>query len=98
MEDLELDPFKAQKSSDCQFKFIMTILNRFVQSISIPGFSFMGIIMSGFTLLWFEILLGPARLLGFNKKNSSETSGHLASDLLWLLILPSTDVYFLPSL
>lgn len=98
MEDLELDPFKAQKSSDCQFKIITIILNRFRQSISITGFSFMGIMMSVFTLPWFEIFLGPARLLGFNTKNSGETRDHLASDLLWLLILPSTDLYFLPSL
>lgn len=66
-EDQEPDPCKAQKSSDFQFKFIITILNRFVQSISITGFSFIGIKMSDIPL-WFEVFLGPARLLGFNRK------------------------------
>lgn len=45
--------------------------------------------MSDFPLLLFEIFLGSGRLLEFNRKNSSETSDHLASNLLWPLILHS---------
>ena len=56
-------PPKAQKPSNFQFKFIMTISNRFVQSISITVFSFMGIKTSNFPLLWFEMFLSPVRLL-----------------------------------
>lgn len=45
--------------------------------------------MSDSPLLQFEMFLGPARLLGFNRKTSGKTSDHLASNLLWLLILHS---------
>lgn len=89
VEDLEPNPSKAQKSSDFQFKFVMTISNSFVQSISITVFNFIGIKMSDFPLLQFEMFLGPATLLGFNRKNSGETSDHLANNLLWPLILHS---------
>lgn len=39
--------------------------------------------------LWLEMFLGIAKLLGFNRKNSAETSAHLASNSLWPMILHS---------